>query len=92
MRYMGRSSDGGWQTEGMSKVKDILHGACYDCGKTGHQSRDCPSERNKGKGEQKGKKYTLRASTTAATRVEGKFVNVPQHSQRIRTLEKEIDS
>ena len=39
--------------------KGEFDGACYNCGKTGHRSRDCWRERSKGKGkgkdEQKGK-------------------------------------
>ena len=39
------------------RVKGKFDGACYNCGKTGHRSRDCWRERSNGKGkdEQKGK-------------------------------------
>ena len=40
---------------GKSKEKRHFDGACYNCGKTCHRSRDCVSERNKSKGERKGK-------------------------------------
>ena len=55
--YVGKSSEGGWKTKGKPKEKGKFDGACYNCGKTGHRSRDCWSERSKGKGkdEQKGK-------------------------------------
>ena len=55
--YVGKSSGGGWKTKGKPKEKGEFDGACCNCGKTGHRSRDCWSERgkDKGKDEQEGK-------------------------------------
>ena len=50
----GKSSERGCQTRGKSKEKGKFHGACYKYGKMGHRSRDCWSERSKGKRGQKG--------------------------------------
>ena len=65
MCHMGQSSAGGWQTKGKLQGTGKFDTARYNCGKTGHRSRECWSERSRGKGtdEQKDKEDTSRAST-----------------------------
>ena len=53
--YVGKG--GGWQPKGKGKGKGKagrFEGVCYNCGKTGHRSRDCWAKGG-GKGDQKGK-------------------------------------
>ena len=53
MCYIGKG--GGWQTKGKGKSKGRFDGVCYNCGKTGHRSRECWGSKGNWKGEQKGK-------------------------------------
>ena len=50
--YIGKGASGNWQSKGKGKGKTSI--VCYNCGKTGHKSRDCWAK-GKGKGDQEGK-------------------------------------
>ena len=70
--FMGQNSGGGWQIKGKSKGIGKSDGTCCNCGKTGHRSRDCWSERSKGKSKGKGEQKRTGGHTQSERGNKGK--------------------
>ena len=102
--FMGKKSEGGWQTKGKSKVKGKCDGARRNCGKMGHRNRNWSERclRNE-QANRRAKENTPRMSmdtkvhattTTAATREEASSracaIHNHLHLNRIPSIKAQI--